>query len=374
MKKNYIVAKDISRWKLDNKFENFLSYKADKSEFWKRIYVWYYKIFDHKYYKTGLEFIKKEIDRQRPNIDSHYPLSDSFLIRDMIYSLHRYGASFNDYFFFKFYDLNYRGKEKFNTLKQQYGFCSVANAPSVRNLCDDKIETYNRFKQYFKRDVIAVTTDKDLNKANDFINKHSKLILKPIRGHSGEGIKILASDEINDDLIFNYVRKGGLIMEELIIQDSRMAALNSSCINTVRLATFNDGKQLNIFGAALRMGRAGAIVDNAGAGGIFATLDPEYGMIIKRATDLQSNYYVVHPDSAVTIPGFKIPEWNEAIKMLKQMAEEIPEGKLLAWDLALSEKGWCLVEINDIGDQHMFQYADIVGKKALLFDYIKTLK
>ena len=33
----------IARWKLDTPFENWLGYKADKSEFWKKLYVIYYK-------------------------------------------------------------------------------------------------------------------------------------------------------------------------------------------------------------------------------------------------------------------------------------------------------------------------------------------
>ena len=33
-------------WKLDTPFENWLSYRADKSEFLKKLYVLYYKIFD----------------------------------------------------------------------------------------------------------------------------------------------------------------------------------------------------------------------------------------------------------------------------------------------------------------------------------------
>ena len=45
-----IIHKGIARWKLNNPFENWLSYKADKSEFWKCIYVLYYQIFDYKYY------------------------------------------------------------------------------------------------------------------------------------------------------------------------------------------------------------------------------------------------------------------------------------------------------------------------------------
>ena len=66
--KHYRVAKSITRWKLDNCFENWLGYKADKSEFWKRLYVLYYRIFDKTYYKNGLPYIHKEIEKQVGNM------------------------------------------------------------------------------------------------------------------------------------------------------------------------------------------------------------------------------------------------------------------------------------------------------------------
>ena len=66
--KHYIVAKSISRWKLDNWFENWLSHKADESESWKKLYVLYYQIFDYKYYVRGLRYINAEIEKQLPNL------------------------------------------------------------------------------------------------------------------------------------------------------------------------------------------------------------------------------------------------------------------------------------------------------------------
>lgn len=66
--KYYVVAKTITKWNLDNPLENWLGYKADKSEFWKSIYVLYYKLFDSAYYKNGLPYIHKEIEKQSPNL------------------------------------------------------------------------------------------------------------------------------------------------------------------------------------------------------------------------------------------------------------------------------------------------------------------
>ena len=109
--KYYVVAKTITKWKLDNPFENWLGYKADRSEFWKRLYVLYYRLFDRAYYKNGLPYIYKEIDKQYPNLPDFIvggckALSKKWLKRDMIYSLHRYGINFTEYFVHKYYQLN----------------------------------------------------------------------------------------------------------------------------------------------------------------------------------------------------------------------------------------------------------------------------
>lgn len=58
------VEKTISRWKIDTPFENWLGSFADKSEFWKRMYVLYYRLFDHEYYVKGMPYLLKEIERQ----------------------------------------------------------------------------------------------------------------------------------------------------------------------------------------------------------------------------------------------------------------------------------------------------------------------
>ena len=49
-------------WKIDTPFENWLGKKADKSEFFKKLYVLYYKIFDKEYYQKGLKMIDDAIN------------------------------------------------------------------------------------------------------------------------------------------------------------------------------------------------------------------------------------------------------------------------------------------------------------------------
>ena len=113
MKERYFnVSKKIYQWKFDTPFENWLAYKADKSEFWKKLYLLYYRIKDAKYYRAGYEMANKVIDKYVPysilKIESE--AQRKALLYDMIYSLHRFGASFEEYFIFEFYNKNTFGR------------------------------------------------------------------------------------------------------------------------------------------------------------------------------------------------------------------------------------------------------------------------
>ena len=76
-----------------------------------------------------------------------------------------------------------------------------------------------------------------------------------------------------------------------------MSQWNSSSVNTVRIPTFLTSKGFSVAEPFLRTGRAGEIVDNAGAGGIFAVINPSDGCIITDGVDEAGHTYVHHPNS-----------------------------------------------------------------------------
>lgn len=103
---------------------------ADKTEFWKRIYVLYYKIFDRQYYLGGIKRIDEEIKKQSVDYQlSVWGIDKRHLQRDMIYILHRYGVSFEEYFTFKFYDKNHIGRV------DQLTSCHVGSASGKYKHC-----------------------------------------------------------------------------------------------------------------------------------------------------------------------------------------------------------------------------------------------
>ena len=366
--KYYVVAKSIYRWKHDNWFENWLGYKADKSEFWKKLYVMYYRIFDNAYYNNGLSYIYKEIERQYPNLPNFLVdrRGKRWLKRDMIYSLHRFGINFTEYFVHKYYSLNALGRDQINNLRLQYGFCELVNEPEVRELFDNKGATYEKFKPFYKRDLITVNSIEDLHIFESFLEQHNSFIYKPLKGVCGKGIKIYKDIYADHKVLFDdFLKNGPYVIEELIEQGEEMTLLHPESINTLRIATFRIKDDVIIYGAAVRMGTGRSIVDNAGSGGIFCHVNHDYGFIDTNAKDYLNNTYVYHPDTAIRFIGFNIPQWEEAKELVISMAKIVNGATVISWDLAYSKKGWCMVEANDVGGQNMIQGNGVYNKYIL---------
>lgn len=366
--KYYVVANTITKWKLDNPFENWLGYKADKSESWKRLYVLYYKLFDRRYYNNGLPYIRKEIEKHIPRLSNLCGggLNKKWLERDMVYSLHRYGVNFTEYYIHKYYLLNAVGREQVNNLRLQYGFCQLVNESKLRDLFDNKGATYEKFKRFYKRELITINSVEDFNLFETFLEHHGSFIYKPLKGVCGRGIKIYRDVCGDYKVIFDdFLKHGPFVIEELIEQGEEMAVLHPESINTLRLATFRIKDQVVIYGAAVRMGTGNSIVDNAGSGGIYCHVDCEYGFVDTNARDYLCNTYVFHPDSGVRFIGFNIPQWEEARQLVKEMAINVDGATVISWDLAYSNKGWCMVEANDVGEPNLIQGNGQYNRSAL---------
>ena len=367
-----VMHKGIARWKLDNPFENWLSYKADKSEGWKRIYVWYYRLFDHKYYLGGV----KMIDRQLKIFEKRWRgIKKSYLVRDMIYSLHRFGADFQDYWNYDFLNLSAVGKEQFVVDKLRYGYSDLLCDLDDVKLAANKYQCYQRLQSYYKRKVIACHSKEDLEQFSSFVRKYHTFIYKPIDAACGKGVRklTLAGDEV-EEFFYDNIAKGAFVIEQLIKQHGDMACLHPQSVNTIRILTFALKDRVEIVAASLRMGVGDSVADNAGSGGVFASIDSETGIVISKACNYRGGKYIKHPDTGVIIPGFQVPAWNELTKMAKQIARELKNTAMVSWDFAYSTEGWVLVEANTGGDWIILQAPQNRPLKKELYALIDELK
>lgn len=366
--KYFGLSPRIARWKLDTPLENWLGEKADKSEFWKKLYNFYYRLLDTKYYNVGVGMVDKFIEMHKNDFSNY---SRDYVVRDMIYCLHRFGFSFQDYCIYGLVDKTFQCRKTFVSDKLRYHYCDILNEPFVEKMMTDKYACYQNYKKFYKRDVLGCYTERDKEAFLSFMKKHDRFIFKPIEEHSGHGIRIVSTSEINvDTFMAEMFKKGAFIVEELIEQGEEVAVMHPQSVNSLRVVTFVLNEKVNIIGVTWRIGVGGAVMDNAGSGGIYASIDFENGFVQTDAINYRGDHFNVHPDTQVQIIGYKLPQWKEALALIEEMATTVKGTTLISWDIAYSTKGWLMVEANDNGDWSIIQSNKRIGKKNELFYYM----
>lgn len=209
---------------------------------------------------------------------------------------------------------------------------------------------YQLAKDFFKRDVILIGNEtNNIVQFKEFCQKHPKFIAKEVDGGCGVGIKVVDTEKFGtiEEIFTDLSTTSTWIVEELIQQHPEISSYNESSVNTVRFPSFRHGTKVVAARPCMRFGRKGSVVDNAGQSGMFVSVDLNTGKIITDAFDEHGHKYDAHPDSKKVFKGFVIPQWKELIEVARKAHLSLPEDQVyVAFDFALSDKGWVIVEGN----------------------------
>jgi len=365
--KYYGLSHRIARWKLDNPFENWLGFRADNSKLFKKLYVLYYYLFDRKYYVAGVEMASNAIKNHASG--KGIPCMDD-VVRDMIYCLHRFGISFQDYCIYDFaHNYNFAYRDSFVADKLRYHYCDLLNTAEIYQIMTNKYSCYKEYGEFYQRDMIGCFSDNDNAKFIEFVSNHSEFIYKPLDEHSGHGIEIFQSGAINPSFFYKEkLAKGPFVLEELIEQGEETARMHPQSVNSCRMLTFTIGKEVTLIGSTWRVGSGGAVKDNAGSGGMYAYINPQTGIVETDAINYHGEHFKLHPDTNYAFEGYQMPCWNDAVSMVRAMATKHKGSTLIAWDIAYSRKGWVMVEANENGDWSIIQSNKKKGMKSMLLN------
>ena len=300
------------------------------------------------------------------------------LRRDMAHCLRKYGSYYDEYFLFGFEGQDDAYRDSFITEGIRMSFYPRMNDPKNTNMLENKYLTYKKFRDMFKREVICVRhrdeiTEEMLANFKAFTERHPDYIVKPIYAAFGKGVHF---DSVNNyaspEEALQAVHEKGAVLEEIIRQGAAMAVIHPESVNTLRVPTAvikgEDGEpEVRLFNPTLRVGQNHSIIDNFSAGGISALIDPETGVIFSDGADKKGHSYEVHPDSGVRFKGFQIPDWDQAVDMVKTAALMVPGNHYCGWDLAYTaDRGWCMVEANCTAQMGGMQLVTKTGRKAEL--------
>lgn len=281
--------------------------------------------------------------------------SKIYLFFDMINCGLKYQAGYMDYWLFEMYDLNRAQRKTVVTRGINNAFIKRFNDPAYMKYIDDKLEFNRRFEKFLKRDWLDVHTATDEQLAA-FCEKHPTFMAKPENGMCGKGIqKLNFSDfESVEALRKHLVEANLMLLEEPVVQHPDLMRLHPNSVNTCRVITIAKDGKTRVVAAYLRIGN-GKYVDNFNSGGMVVPIEEDRGEIIYPALDKSGNLYEKHPMTGVSIKGFKIPLWDEVIKLVCEAGQVVPQVGLVGWDVCVTEKGPLLIEGNEFPGHDIYQ-------------------
>ncbi|KPH76067.1 sugar-transfer associated ATP-grasp domain-containing protein [Oceanobacillus caeni] len=273
---------------------------------------------------------------------------------DFLSSIIIYGTTLEDYLLYEFYNKSHKERKTYVTGRKLHNFFDEVNNKDKTDIFIDKNKFAQLFSKYLGRKTFSLDLDgKNTEDAKKWLRNMDVIFAKPTKGAEGKGVTRLSVTDIENTIQYCLENKLGTL-EEPIVQHPDMNILYPDAINTVRLITFIENNKVKLLGATLRIGNGGYI-DNAGSGGIFASIDINEGKLDSVAFNKSGKKHEKHPITNQMIKGFQIPLWPQVTELCKKAALEIPDVKSVGWDVALTEKGPILIEGNDRWSRAVWQ-------------------
>jgi hypothetical protein len=200
-----------------------------------------------------------------------------------------------------------------------------------------------------------------------FSNELKKVIIKPVMGQGGKGIFLAYNNgesirvkcgKKDVDLSEWHLTERS-IMQEVVIQNEKIANISPSSVNTIRVVSlYTKSGDVIIIGAYMRFGIDDSFIDNVSAGGIEVGVDLKVGKLKKISCDKEGKQYTEHPTTRICFEGIQIPYWKRVIQLSKNIQKACSFFKLLGMDIAVLHDGPVLIELNPNPDIIMLEQVE----------------
>lgn len=285
------------------------------------------------------------------------------IIRDFIHCYKTYGIVAEEYFALDFHGRTDVERECCVTRWRQFHIVHSLNPAKYQHLVTDKALFIKNMAPYTGRSILDMS-DATYEEFCHIFEKNGKLIVKPTDGQSGRGIYAIETQVADKKETYETLKGQPVLVEDYIVQTGVLHDLCPSSVNTLRIATLNDGAEQIVPFAWFRTGRIGAVVDNLHAGGILWPVDERTGSVSAPGYTTEGVEYTAHPDTGIPVVGMKIPRWEEACDLVKEAARQIPELRFLSWDVVIGDDTLLIIEANASGgfwkpcrtDYNMWQF------------------
>lgn len=313
-----------------------------------------------------------------------YPFSERIKVIKDYLSLYRTKVlTADEYYDFEFEKQDVAFRQSFLGLNEQRYYLDYLNPLRYYSLARNKYLTHMvlentgvrmaEFFCYYQPEARYITSDECASSLREVIQilkskDVESCVIKTTESSHGDNVWVINHiDYQEDDAILarfdgkelqlsSILGQEALIFEGIVHQTRQFAAFNESSVNTVRFMTtlWPDGTA-RVIATWFKVGRAGRCVDNAGNGGnVDAAIDVETGRIYnvvefngwRHTKEIER-----HPDSFSQLNGIVIDNWPFIKKEVERFQQAFPYCKAAGWDIAITDEGPVVVEVNDFWDR-----------------------
>lgn len=228
--------------------------------------------------------------------------------------------------------------QHFNNRKIGYGF----NDKNYYSLIFQGIKQ----PDVIARNIGGIFVDKNYNlicieDIISLIKQEKEVICKPsLESGSGRSIQFWnTKNNVNNISQFlNDKNETDYIIQKIIEQHENLNKVHSGSVNSLRIVSILMQDGVYILSSNLRMGVDSGRVDNVTAGGISCGINND-GTLKKYATSYYTGEkFEKHPQGLI-FEGYKVPSYENAIKLVIEAHPLIPHFRLVSWDIAIDKDG-----------------------------------
>jgi len=188
-----------------------------------------------------------------------------------------------------------------------------------------------------------------------------------IDGFDGKSAVINDQWEKSIDEIIGYfekVGKKGYLLQRPLSPNKSLHSVTGKSIATLRFLLRLDGGNISLMRCVLKVPAMGEVADNFWRPQAqLCAVDLESGKITAIITNEDSINYSTNPagSGAWLSPGFEIPDFGATKQLVVDGASHFPAIRTQSWDVAVTNKGPVLMELNFGGDLGLVQLAHATG-------------
>ncbi len=149
--------------------------------------------------------------------------------------------------------------------------------------------------------------------------------------------------------------KTSYLVTDFIVLIAALYKIYYKSVNTVRVMVFNEhGYDPKIMQTYMRIGSSkSGYTDNVAYGGVCVMINRETGEMYNPEQLIDHKYISCekHPDTGSEIKGI-VPNWEYMCDNLLKVCRSLPELEYLGFDIAITDTGFQIIEINIHQDLH----------------------